>query len=293
MAFTDSTNPPSKPGRQTEKAERFRQLHQKGSPLLVLPNAWDAPSARIFEQLGFPAVATTSSGLATALGYPDGERISRDQLIDAVRRITRVVNCPVSVDIETGYGSSISAIRETVQLIIEAGGVGINVEDSRPASQPELVELEYQVDLIAALREKVTSLGVPVVINARTDVFLLEVGEPERRVELAVERASAYLEAGADCVYPIGALPRQWIADLASSIPGPINVLAGPSAPPLRELAALGVARVSFGGGLMRAALGYARAAARELLEQGTYALLGQAALSGEDFEILFQLTRM
>ena len=293
MAFTDSTNPSSNPGGQAEKAERFRLRHQKGSPLLILPNAWDAPSARIFEQLGFPAVATTSSGLATALGYPDGERISRDQLIEAVERIARVVNCPVSVDIEAGYGTSIPAIQETVKMIIKAGGVGINVEDSRPASQPELVEPEYQVDLIAAIREKVTSLGVPVVINARTDVFLLEVGEPERRVELAVERARAYLEAGADCVYPIGALPRQWIADLASSIPGPINVLAGPFAPPLRELAALGVARVSFGGGLMRAALGYARAAARELLEQGTYALLGQEALSGQDFETLFQLTSM
>jgi 2-methylisocitrate lyase-like PEP mutase family enzyme len=288
MAFMDLTNKPSSSGGQSAQAERFRQLHQRGSSLLVLPNAWDAPSARIFEQLGFPAVATTSSGVATALGYPDGELISREQLIDAVRRITRVVSCPLSVDIEAGYGSSISAIEETLLLVVEAGGVGINIEDSRPASQPELVDPSYQAELIAALRQKATSLGVSVVINARIDVFLLEVGEPERRVERAAERALAYLEAGADCVYPIGVLPRQWMADLVAMIPGPINILAGPFAPPLRELGELGVARVSFGGGLMRAALGHTRAAARELLEQGTYAHLGQEALSGDEFEALF-----
>jgi 2-methylisocitrate lyase-like PEP mutase family enzyme len=289
MAFMDLTNKPSSSDGQSAQAERFRQLHQKGSPLLVLPNAWDAPSARIFAELGFPAVATTSSGVATALGYPDGERISRDQLIDVVRRISRVVSCPVSVDIESGYGSSIPAIQETLQLVVEAGGVGVNIEDSRPASQPELVDPSYQVDLIASLRQTATSLGIPVVINARTDVFLLEEGEPEQRVEHAIERAVAYLEAGADCVYPIGVLPRQWIADLAAAVPGPINILAGAIAPPLPELAELGVARVSFGGGLMRAALGHARAAARELLEQGTYARLGHEALSGEEFETLFR----
>jgi 2-methylisocitrate lyase-like PEP mutase family enzyme len=288
MAFTGSTNKPSNSSGQRERAEQFRRLHQKGSPLLVLPNAWDAPSARIIEQLGFPAVATTSSGVATALGYADGERISRDQLIDVVRRITRVVSCPLSVDVETGYGPSISAIQETLQLIVEAGGVGINIEDSRPASQPELVDPAYQVELIAALRERATTLGIPVIINARTDVFLLEVGAPERRVELAVERARAYLEAGADCVYPIGALPRDWIAELASTTPGPINVLAGPFAPSLVELAELGVARVSFGGGLMRAALGHVRSALRELLNQGTYALLQREALSGAEFDTLF-----
>jgi 2-methylisocitrate lyase-like PEP mutase family enzyme len=284
MAFSDSANS----NQQKERAERFRRLHQKGSPLLVLPNAWDAASARIFAQLGFAAIATTSSGVATALGYPDGERISRDLLIEAVTRITRVVDCPVSVDVESGYGASIPAIEETLEMVVAAGGVGINVEDSRPASQPELVDTAYQIDLIARLRAKADSLGVPVVINARTDVFLLEVGEPNRRVELAVERAAAYLGAGADSVYPIGALPRQWIADLASAIPGPINILAGPSAPPLHELADLGVARVTFGGGLMRAALGHVQAAARELLEQGTYTVLGREILSGKDFEALF-----
>jgi 2-methylisocitrate lyase-like PEP mutase family enzyme len=288
MAFTNSTEPSRNSNQQKEQAERFRRLHEQGAPLLVLPNAWDAASARIFEQLGFPAVATTSSGVATALGYSDGEHISRDQLIDTVARITRVVGCPLSVDIETGYGSTIPDIQQTLERIVEAGGVGINVEDSRPASQPELVDPKYQTDLIAALRQKATSLGIPVVINARTDVFLLEVGDPERRRERAIERARAYLEAGADCVYPIGVLPRQWIADLAAAIPGPINILVGPSAPPLRELAEMGVARVSFGGGLMRAALGHVRVAARELLNQGTYAGLGQEILTGEEFETLF-----
>ena len=218
MPVLDSTNPSGDSNRQKEQAERFRRLHEQGAPLLVLPNAWDAASARIFEQLGFSAVATTSSGVATALGYPDGEHISRDQLVDTVARITRVVGCPLSVDIESGYGSTIPDIQQTLELIVEAGGVGINVEDSRPASQPELVDPKYQTDLIAALRQKATSLGIPVVINARTDVFLLEVGEPERRRERAVERARAYLEAGADCVYPIGVLPRQWIADLAAAV---------------------------------------------------------------------------
>lgn len=271
---------------QQARAAQLRQFHRQAPPL-VLPNAWDAASARVFEQAGCRAIATTSSGVAAALGYPDGERISREMLVEATARVTRAVACPVTADIEAGYGASIAEKTATVRAIIEAGAVGINIEDSSPQSG-SLVEIADQVELIGALRELAAGLGVPFVINARVDVFLLGTGEPESRVEHAARRANAYLQAGADCAYPIGSLTADVIASLVTAINGPVNILAGPAAPPLAELARLGVARVSFGAGLMRAALGHLRAIARELLDQGSYAGLAASTLTGAEFGALF-----
>jgi 2-methylisocitrate lyase-like PEP mutase family enzyme len=272
---------------QKVKAEQFRRLHH-GPAMLVLPNAWDAASARIFELAGFPAIATTSSGVAAALGYSDGQQIGRDLLVEATARITRVVACPVSADVEAGYGESIAEIAHTVQRVIEAGVVGINIEDSLPRAGKALADISYQVELIQALKELGQSLDVPLVINARTDIFLRASASPESRVERAAERAEAYLRAGADCVYPIGSLPRHVIAELVQAIPGPINILMGSSSPALAELVSLGVARVTFGGGLMRAALGRLQALASELLDQSLPISLGKDALSDHDFESLF-----
>jgi 2-methylisocitrate lyase-like PEP mutase family enzyme len=272
---------------QKVKAEQLCRLHH-GPSMLVLPNAWDAASARIFELAGFPAVATTSSGVAAALGYRDGQQIGRDLLVEATARITRVVACPVSADVEAGYGESIAEIAHTVQCVIEAGAVGINIEDSVPWEGKQLADISYQVELIQALKELGQSLDIPLVINARTDVFIRAVGEPESRVERAAERAEAYLRAGADCVYPIGSLPSQVIAQLVKAIPGPINVLVGASSPPLAELASLGVARVTFGGGLMRAVLGRLQALASELLDQSLPLNLGRESLSDQGFEALY-----
>ncbi len=272
---------------QKERAVRFRRFHHE-APLLVLPNIWDAASARIIEQAGFRAVATTSSGVATALGYRDGQQISRDLLVEALARITRVVECPVTADIEAGYGDFIEEVIQTVQAVIATGVVGINVEDSLIHQETALADLSYQVELIEALRELANSIDVPFVINARVDVFLRAIGKPESRLEHAVQRANAYLQAGADCVYPIGILDRTTIANLVKAINGPINILGGPSTLTLPECEQMGVARVSLAGGLMRSALGHIRMIARELLEQGTYACMETEALSSSEFRSLF-----
>src|SRR5215469_9101717 len=178
-------------GVQKERAAQFRQFHHS-APLLVLPNVWDAASARIIEQAGFRAIATTSSGVAAALGYRDGQHISRDMLVEALARITRVVECPVTADIEAGYGNSIEEVLQTVKAVIATGVVGINIEDSLIHQEKALADLSYQVELIKALRDLATSIDVPFVINARVDVFLLAIGEPESRFAHAVQRADAF-----------------------------------------------------------------------------------------------------
>jgi 2-methylisocitrate lyase-like PEP mutase family enzyme len=276
---------------QKGRAETFRRLHHAPSSMLVLPNAWDVASARILERAGFLAIATTSSGVAAALGYSDGQRIGRELLIEATARITGAVGCPVSVDIEAGYGSSIDEVRETVWQVIETGAVGINIEDSRPENPDELVDLTYQMELIASVRELAASLDIPLVINARTDAFLLQIGQPEDRVQLALERSHAYAKAGADCIYPIsGSLTRPVIAELVKSAGAPINILVGGAATPtLAELAGMGVARVSFGGGLMRSVLGHLQEVAREVLDRGSLDILARSALPGSEFESLFE----
>jgi 2-methylisocitrate lyase-like PEP mutase family enzyme len=274
---------------QKEKAAQFRRFHL-GAPLLVLPNVWDAASARIIEQAGFRAIATTSSGVAASLGYSDGQHMSREMMIDAIARITRVVERPVTADIEAGYGNSIEEVLQTVRAVIMTGAVGINIEDSLKHHEKALADIAYQVELLKALRELATSMDVPFVINARVDVFLLAFGEPESRFEHTVQRANAYLQAGADCIYPIGILDRPLIANLVKAINGPINILGGPPGLPLLELAQLGVARVSLAGSLMRSVLGHLKAIAHELHESGTYTKMSAEALSGQEFRSLFPI---
>jgi len=272
---------------QKERAAQFRQFH-RGSPMLILPNAWDAASARILEQAGCRGIATTSSGVAAALGYSDGQQISREMLVEATARITRVVECPVTADIEAGYGDSIAEVLQTVQAIIEAGAVGFNIEDSSSQPRKALVDVSYQVELIKALRELAASLDIPFVINARVDVFLLPAGALGSPIEEAVQRANAYLQAGAYCVYPIGYLQREVIADLVGAIDGPVNILGGSPAPELSDLQSLGVARVSFASRPMRSVLGHLRAIAHELLEHGSYASMESGALSSPELASLF-----
>jgi len=272
---------------QKDKAVQFRSLHS-GSPILVLPNAWDAASARIFEQAGFPAIATTSSGVAASLGYADGQRISRDMMVEATERIVKAVNCPVSADIEAGYGDSIEEVLQTVRAIINAGAVGINIEDSTRGRDKSLVEVSVQVEMLRAIREMVQSIDMPLVINARTDVFLLAIGDPASRLEQAVLRGTAYRQAGADCIFPIGLSDASTIAGLVQAINGPINILAGGATPSIPELTQLGVARVSFASGPMRAVLGYLRLIANELHDHGTYMHLIETEISGTEFRHLF-----
>jgi 2-methylisocitrate lyase-like PEP mutase family enzyme len=242
--------------------------------ILVLPNAWDAASARVFEAVGFKAVATTSAGVAYALGYPDGEIVPFDMMVAAVGRIAQCVNVPVTADMESGFARNTRDLAKTVQMIIEAGAVGMNLEDTIHGAQRELYDLLVAVERVRAARDAANSAGVPLVINARTDVFLLGVGEKAGRYEHAVGRANAYLEAGADCLFVPGVRDAETIAALVRGIKGPINILAGPGTPPAPELERLGVARVSLGSGPTHAAMTLTRKIGEELMSKGTYDFL-------------------
>ncbi|GHO46173.1 isocitrate lyase/PEP mutase family protein [Ktedonospora formicarum] len=272
---------------QKERAELLRRFHYDSS-MLVLPNVWDAASARIVEQAGGRAVATSSSGVAAALGYNDGQKISREMLIETIERITRVVACPVTADIEAGYGRSLEEVLDTVRAVIAAGAVGINIEDSSQWEQGTLVDVAYQTKLLQSLRTLGNELDMPLVINARIDVFLKRIGEPEERLEHAVRRANAYLQAGADCVYPIGWLDLDTISKLVKAIEGPVNILAGFPDLALADLERTSVARVSFGGFLTSSTLGHMRAVAREIFELGTLTKMHADSLSNAEFNALY-----
>jgi 2-methylisocitrate lyase-like PEP mutase family enzyme len=227
-------------------------LHH-GSDVLVLPNAWDAASARVVAEAGFPAVATTSSGVSAALGWADGEHTPPDQMFGALARIARVVDVPVTADIEAGYGLS---PEQVVQRMLGAGVVGCNLEDTDHAAGRTLRDAEAQAARLAAVRRAAQAAGVNIVLNARVDVFLRQAPEAGPPIDEAIRRGRLYLDAGADCVFPIGAPDPGTIAALVDGIPGPINVIAGfRGAPGVSRLRELGVRRVSFAGRLHHAAM--------------------------------------
>jgi 2-methylisocitrate lyase-like PEP mutase family enzyme len=263
-----------------DKAAQLRALH-KGPEILVLPNAWDAISARIFEAEGFPAIATTSAGVANALGYADGGAVPPREMIEAVARITRAVKVPVTADIEHAYGATPSAVADNVLRVIAAGAVGINIEDIVPGAT-ELEELAFQSDKISTIAKAAQTSGVKIVINARTDVFLRQIGPPEGRLEMAIQRGKAFLAAGADCVFVPYARDPDVIRALVQGI-GPINILATKGVPSIAELHALGVARVSVGSGPHRATLALTRDIARQLKTEGTYDAFTNHALRPDE----------
>jgi len=260
----------------TEKAIQFRQLH-RGPGVLLLPNAWDVASARIFEEAGFPAIATTSAGIAFSLGYPDGQRISREEMIARVARIVRAVRVPVSADIEAGYGMTVEDAARTTRELIEAGAIGMNLEDASDRRDQPLLSLELAVEKIKAVRETAAQLRAPIVLNARTEVYLLPGGNPDADYAEAVRRLVAFRDAGADCVFAPGLKDAATIGRLVKDVACPLNILAAPGTPSITELEKLGVARVSVGSGFMRATLGLLRRAAEELKAAGTYSTLTEA----------------
>jgi 2-methylisocitrate lyase-like PEP mutase family enzyme len=238
---------------------------------LILPNVWDVASARVVEDAGFPAIATSSAGVAFSLGYPDGEKIPRQEMLEAVARIARAVKVPVTADVEAGYGPTPADAARTARAVIEAGAVGMNLEDATSDSEQPLVELSLQLEKIRAVREVAESLQVPLVLNARTDVYLLQVGAPGTRYDEAIRRLRAFRDAGADCVFVPGLTEAPTIARIVSDLQHPVNILAGPGSLSVPELRKLGVARISLGSGPMRAALGLLRRLAQELRTKGTY----------------------
>ncbi|TCC10884.1 isocitrate lyase/PEP mutase family protein [Kribbella soli] len=240
-------------------ARRLRELH--GQPPLVLPNAWDAGSARAIEAAGAAAIATTSAGVAWAAGVDDAGGLNQESAIAALRAICAAVSVPVTADIEAGYGD----VAGTVTAVVEAGAVGINLEDStaRVLDDP-LVHAER----IRAARAVAVASGIDLVINARTDTYLF--GDRTG----TIERAKIYADAGADVLFVPGVVDAPTIAELVKDSPLPLNVMVGPGAPTVAELADLGVVRISVGPAITSAAYALATAAAKELLTTGTYEAL-------------------
>jgi 2-methylisocitrate lyase-like PEP mutase family enzyme len=271
---------------QAKKAEQFRKLH-RGPHLLVLPNAWDVASARILEELGYPAIATTSAGVAFSLGHPDGQRVSREQMLEVVARIARAVRVPVTADMEAGYGTTVQDMSVTAKALIAAGAIGMNLEDVTGDDESSQVEITLQVEKIRAIRDTASSLGVPIVLNARTDIYLMPIGPAETRFDRTVERLRAYRQAGADCLFAPGLRDGETIRKLVATLDGPLNILLMPGGPSLEELEKMGVARASAGSAVMRATLSLVQRIGKELMQAGSCDFLFDGTIPHADLNRL------
>jgi 2-methylisocitrate lyase-like PEP mutase family enzyme len=266
---------------QARKAEAFRTMHSEGE-VLLLPNVWDAASARIIEDAGYASIATTSAGIAFAQGFPDGQKISSDRMMAAVASIAGAVKVPVTADVEAGYGREPEDAGRTARKVIEAGAVGMNFEDATGDRADPLFDLQLQLERIRAIRETAKSLGISLVLNARTDVYLLQVGVAAKRYDETLRRLQAFRQAGADCVFVPGLSDATTIGRLVGDLRCPVNILAVPGAPSVAELTSLGVRRISLGSGPMRASIGLLRRLAQELKTQGTFTALDGAPSHAE-----------
>lgn len=271
---------------QAERARRFHALHHE-QKLFIIGSVWDAASAVIFEQEGFTALGTSSAGIAYAQGLPDGERAPLTDMIAAIARIARSVSIPVSADLESGYGASPAEVAETCRLALEAGAVGVNLEDARPGAAT-LTDLKRQCEIIRAVRLASDRCGIPLFINARTDAFWLSLWDAPRRLSESIARCRAYVDAGADGVFVPGALDPPTLSSLVRATAAPLNVLAMPGCPDIATLQALGVRRLSQGSGPARAMLGLAGRIARELLDQGRYTSFHQGSIGYAQANALF-----
>jgi 2-methylisocitrate lyase-like PEP mutase family enzyme len=275
---------------QRALAVALRARHRDG-PIIVLPNAHDVVSARIAAARRPVALGTTSAGMAWAAGYPDGERIPREEMLAAVERVVRAVDVGVTADLEAGYGDTPEAAADTAAAALEIGVVGLNLQDTGQAGgayADGLVPIELMAEKLAAVRDVAERQGIELAINARTDVFLFgHGGDDDSRIEEAARRGRAYLDAGADCAFVPGAVAADTIARLVAAIDGPINVYALPRVPPVSELNRLGVRRVSVGCGPYQACLRLLEEATAELLERGTYDTFTAAHLPYPDVQQL------
>ncbi|MEV4560404.1 isocitrate lyase/phosphoenolpyruvate mutase family protein [Kitasatospora sp. NPDC049285] len=255
--------------RRIERARRLHALHRPGEPL-VLTNVWDAATARLVEQAGAPALATASASVSWSLGVRDGGGLTRELAVAQLALVAGAVEVPVTADLEDGYAGTPAGVGETVAAALEAGAVGANLEDG--GAGPGLRPLDDAVARVSAARAAADAAGVPLYLNARTDVYLHGVGEPADRLELALTRGRAFLAAGADGFFVPGIADPAEIAALAKEFR--LNVLAGPGLPTVGELAALGVARISLGPGPAKAAYAAVRRVAEEVYGAGTYGAL-------------------
>jgi 2-methylisocitrate lyase-like PEP mutase family enzyme len=271
---------------QRQLAEDFRKLHRT-PPILLLPNAWDPMSARIFEAAGFPAAATTSGGLSWALGYPDGEKAPWTEVVAATQRMVEAVRVPLTADIETGYGDTPDQVARNVADIIGTGAVGINLEDGTPLPQQPVRTIEDGAARIRAARVAADAAGVPIVINARIDLYLKHVGNETTRFTETVRRAEAYLAAGADCIFVFAVADMDLIKKLTAAIKAPVNVVGRAGTPALKELQAAGVARVSIASGASLVVMSLVQRIAEELAQKGEFDML-KATMTRIDAQKLF-----
>jgi 2-methylisocitrate lyase-like PEP mutase family enzyme len=269
----------------TDRARLFRALHTSGRPL-VLPNVWDVAGARVVEDAGAAAIATTSAGVSWSLGAADGDRLSRDLAVGLVARVCAAVRLPVTADIEGGYADDPDGVAVTVRDVVAAGAVGINLEDARHGGRAaELRPVGEQAERMAAARQAADPDAL--FINARIDTYLLAAGDPATRLADTLNRAEAYVAAGADGIFVPGVTDPAIVSALAEGVRAPLNVLAGPGASTVGDLARLGVARVSLGSSIAEAAYAVVRRGAREVLTTGTYGTLAGALDYGELNDLL------
>lgn len=252
----------------TTKANAFRQLHT-GTKLLILPNAWDAGSARAIQECGFEAIGTTSAGIAFSNGFPDGQHIPFEYMLSRVRSIVRSVEVPVTVDMENGYSNNPITVEENTRRLLEIGAVGINLEDGCP-SQLKLAETEEQIKKIESVKRASFSEGIPLFINARIDTYWLKNIEQSDRYQETVSRAKVYLEAGADGIFVPGISDLSLMSQLAEVIQAPLNVLAGGQTPSAQAISVTGVSRLSIGSGFYRASVSYLKMISMELRSEGS-----------------------
>lgn len=254
--------------RQKEKAKVFSAMHKR-KELFILPNAWDVGSACIFQKFGFEAIATTSAGVAHSLGLPDGEQIELSDIIYLTERIAKRVDVPITVDFERAFSEDIKEAKENVKRILLAGAIGINIEDG--FADGTLSSIEYQVEKIKAIAQLKKELDLYFVINARTCTFLHNVAAEAEMLEIAVKRCNAYLAAGADCVFIPGALSNEAVLGLTSRVAGPINLLLTKTTYDTKELAALGIRRLSIGSAMARWSYGEVIKMAEKLKDHHTF----------------------
>ncbi len=276
---------------QAELARQFLELHS-GPKILVLPNAWDVASARVFEDAGFSAIGTSSAGVAFSLGYPDGQKIPRQEMLAVVRRIAEAVDVPVTADVEAGFGSAPEEVADTAREVIAAGAVGMNLEDGVEGKPEFLADVNRQKEIIRAVLEVGERAGIPFVLNARTDIFLYGIGPAESRLARTIERLNAYHAAGAPSLFAPGVKDKETIAQLTRGLAGPLNILATAGTPAIAELQQLGVVRVSVGSGPMRATLGFLSRMATQLRHEGTFTLMTEGAIPYADVNRLVQPKR-
>ncbi len=257
---------------QQQHAETFYGLHRKGDPL-VLFNAWDAATAKAIAKT-FPAVATSSGAVASALGYADGENVPFDMLTGLVSRISAAVSVPVSIDLEAGYGDTPAAAAKSATEILRVGAIGINIEDGLSGGKRQLVSPEQHAAKIKAVRDAAQKLGIHLFINARTDPFLLKFGSPDECLNEAAKRAEVYAEAGADGIFVPGLTDLALIEKFVELTPLPVNIMVMQGVPMIPDLARVGVRRVSLGPWPMMAAMrviGQAAAAVAASKQYGTF----------------------